>query len=409
MSTACWTRIIQHATRLPLTWQPLRPDAGPSSDNQGDRQSVFLYGGNSHDPVPRALLLDKRLTPLERNAWLVIHLLAHEPEAPPPRYGDLEHYLSSVPGSASASRETIARVLSLLRLTRWLSRLPQERDAHTGQLQKAVYVLHGEPLSPSEALKRDPHYFELIGNSLQHAAKAVRLVAEQVLDELKQDPAVDLSHVPTSRARRALHPNKPARPGEAMLPHESEPGDMAQFGFVQDLVRNRATPSSESEPSLKSGTYGAVRNPNSPSTVHTNTSINICTVPHAQEEAALGFCLDGLDTFKLTPSAQRQVTQALISLAPAQRQAVLDEASARCRAGGIREPAAYLTALIQRARRGEFKLWAGASETSTAPTAKPPERPCPPQPKRQPGDPVSAQVQACLDELRLYRRSRPES
>lgn len=408
MSTARWMRIIQHATRLPVTWQPHRSVAGHSSDNQSDRHRVFRYSGKPHGTVPRALLLDRRLTPLERNAWLAIHLMAHESEAAPERHGELQHYLSTVPGGTCASRETVARVLSLLRLTRWLSLVSQGRDAHTGQLRKAVYVLHDEPLSPAEALKLDPQYAELIGNSLVHAARAVRLVAEQVLDELKQDPAVDPSQVPAPRTRRPLRPQQRARPSRLMPPHESEPGDLARFGIAQAPVRNRAAPSSESESSLKSRTYHPVRNPNPASTVHTNTSINICTVPRAQEDAALGFCLDGLNTLKLSPGAQRQVIPALISLAPAQRQAVLDEAAARCGAGGIREPAAYLTALIQRARRGEFKLWAGASETS-ATTAKPPECPRPPKPKRQPGDPVSAQVQACLDELRQHSRFRRES
>jgi len=34
----------------------------------------FLYSGNRHESVPRALFLDRRLTPLERNAWQVFRL-----------------------------------------------------------------------------------------------------------------------------------------------------------------------------------------------------------------------------------------------------------------------------------------------------------------------------------------------
>ena len=34
----------------------------------------FLYSGNRDDSVPRALFLDRRLTPLERNAWQVFRL-----------------------------------------------------------------------------------------------------------------------------------------------------------------------------------------------------------------------------------------------------------------------------------------------------------------------------------------------
>jgi hypothetical protein len=41
--------------------------AAPVSDG-------FLYSGNRHESVPRALFLDRRLTPLERNAWQVFRL-----------------------------------------------------------------------------------------------------------------------------------------------------------------------------------------------------------------------------------------------------------------------------------------------------------------------------------------------
>jgi hypothetical protein len=51
-----------------------------------------------------------------------------------------------------------------------------------------------------------------------------------------------------------------------------------------------------------------------------------------------------------------------------QQQAVLDEWDARCHEGKIRHPAAYLFGIIQKALRGEFKVWAGQStEQSAAP------------------------------------------
>lgn len=413
MSNARWKRIIQHATRLPVAGQPHRSAPGHAIDIQGEGHGHFRYSGACHDRVPRALLLDRRLTPLERNAWLVIRLLSHESAAAQSHYGDLQHYLSTVPGGTRASRETVARVLSLLRLTRWLSRVSRGRDAHTGQLQKAVFVLHDEPLSPAQALQIDPHYSQLIEGSLVHAAKAVRQVAERVLDELKQDPAVGPSQVPVHRERQPHRADKRPGPRTVMPAHDSEPCDFARFGIAPAWVRNHPAPGSESESSQKSKAYHPVRNPNPPSTVRTDTSINTCTVPRTQADAALGLCHEGLNALKLTRSARRQVTQALLSLPPTQRQAVLDEAAARCRAGGIREPAAYLTALIRRARHGEFKLWAAAGAPETAPSAKPPSQPPPPerpaQPKRQPGDPVSAQVQVCLDELRQHSRCRRES
>ena len=413
MSTARWKRIIQQATRPPVAGQPHRSAPGDAIETPDEERGPFRYSGTCHDRVPRALLLDRRLTPLERNAWLLIRLLSHESEAAPPQFEDLGKYLSSVPGGTRASRETVARVLSLLRLTRWLSLVSPGRDAQTGQWQKALYVLHEEPLSPAQALAIDPHYFQLIEDSLVHAAKAVRQVAERVLDELKQDPAVAPSQIPTQRARRPHRADQRATAHPVIPAHDSEPGDFARFGIAPARVRNHAAPGSESESSLKSRTYHPVRNPNPPSTVQTNTDINLCTVPRARAVAALGWCPEGLNALKLTPSARRQVTQALLTLPAAQRQAVLDEAAARCRAGGIREPAAYLTALIQRARQGEFKPWAAVGAPEPPLPAQPATPPPPPgrtaPPTRQPGDPVSAQVRDCLDELRQHSRCRRKS
>jgi hypothetical protein len=54
-----------------------------------------------------------------------------------------------------------------------------------------------------------------------------------------------------------------------------------------------------------------------------------------------------------------------------QRQAVLDEWEARCREGRIRQPAAYLFGIVQKALRGEFKVWAGQTTEQSA-AAPPP-------------------------------------
>ena len=102
----------------------------------------------------------------------------------------------------------------------------------------------------------------------------------------------------------------------------------------------------------------------------------------------------------LSPSERQAVAVALNKLKPTDRQAVLNEAGARCAAGGIRKPAAYLMGLIQRALKGDFRPWAGQAESS--PIAVPP----PSRPSRQPGEPASALAQACLNELRQLRQLR---
>ena len=146
-------------------------------------QAEFLYSGQHADVVPRALLLDWRLSPLERNAWQVIRLLSVERTLGAPRYSDLQTYLANLPYGTS-SRGTVARALTVLRLTGWLSLVPRARDSHSGRLRGALYVLHEEPLSPTDALELDPAYIDLLNNSLRHANKAVRTLAAQIAGEL---------------------------------------------------------------------------------------------------------------------------------------------------------------------------------------------------------------------------------
>ena len=385
-----WQRVLQQCTQQLSECWPVRPTTEQPS-NQA-LQAGFLFSGQSHEVVPRRLLLDNRLTPLERNAWQVFRLMLHGQGVVTPRYEDLQPYLSSVPYGASASRETIARVLTMLRLTRWLSLVSRGRDQLSGRLQGSLYVLHDEPLTPAEAMELDQDYLTLVGHALGHATKAVRIVAQHVVEEVRQDTNIDQDQLPTRLdswgehwAQRGLD-----QATDATL-HDSEQGEDA-------LVRNRAGPRSDSELGLNASVSGAVRIPNAARTV---LKESICTVPRATP------AVDNLhwpDSLHLSPSERQAVAVALNKLKPVDRQAVLNEASARCTAGGIRKPAAYLMGLIQRALKGDFRPWAGQTEPS--PVAEPPPT-APSRPSRKLGEPVSALAQACLNELRQLRGKRP--
>ena len=384
-----WQRVLQQCTQQLSERWPARPTTQHPS-NQA-LQAGFLFSGQSHEVVPRRLLLDSRLTPLERNAWQVFRLMLHGQGVVTPRYEDLQPYLSSVPYGASASRETIARVLTMLRLTRWLSLVSRGRDQLSGRLQGSLYVLHDEPLTPTEAMELDQDYLALVGHALGHATKAVRIVAQHVVEEVRQDTNIDRDRLPTRLdSWGELWAQQRLDPATDAALHDSEPGENA-------LVRNRAGPRSDSEPSLNASLSGTVRNPNAACTV---LKESICTVPRATP------AVDNLHwpaALHLSPSERQAVAVALNKLKPADRQAVLNEAGARCAAGGIRKPAAYLMGLIQRALKGDFRPWAGQAEPS--PIAEPPP-PAPSRPSRQQGEPASALAQACLNELRQLRGKR---
>jgi len=51
------------------------PAPTPTPPTSGD---AFLFSGNRHETVPRRLFLDRRLTPLERNAWQVFRLMLND-------------------------------------------------------------------------------------------------------------------------------------------------------------------------------------------------------------------------------------------------------------------------------------------------------------------------------------------
>src|SRR3546814_15617348 len=56
--------------------------------------------------VPRALFLDRRLTPLERNAWQVFRLQLNDDGVTAfPTYDQLRPYLASMPCASQASHE----------------------------------------------------------------------------------------------------------------------------------------------------------------------------------------------------------------------------------------------------------------------------------------------------------------
>lgn len=103
------------------------PMAVPTPAASGD---AFLFSGNRHESVPRRLFVDRRLTPLERNAWQVFRLMLNDDGVTTfPTYEQLRPWLASMPCAGQASHETVARALTLLRLTRWLSLVRRDRKS----------------------------------------------------------------------------------------------------------------------------------------------------------------------------------------------------------------------------------------------------------------------------------------
>ena len=327
-----------------------------SGQNHHSTSDGFLYSGNRHESVPRRLFLDRRLTPLERNAWQVFRLLLNDDGVTAfPTYDQLRPWLASMPCGAQASHETVARALTLLRLTRWLSLVRRRRDPKTGRILGNLYVLHDEPLTPFEAMQLDPDYLELVSQSLSHSAKAVQIVGLNTLQEIADDPLLQGRTLPSrlyvlaQRLQQDTSDKSYPQEGDR---HESEEGCL-------DLLRNVEAPSSESEPGVKPALNGTLRNPKQDRTVR---EVSIKEVHTAEPvRGALNLRLPQ----RFGQLKQEQQAGTLVALRQVEeylRQAVLDEWAARCQNQTVRNPAGYLFGIIQRAISGDFKPWAGKSK-----------------------------------------------
>jgi len=338
----------------------------------------FIYSGNHHESVPRTLFLDKRLTPLERNAWQVFRLLLNKDGVTAfPTYDQLRPYLASTPCAEQASHETVARALTLLRLTRWLSLVRRRRDPKTGRIKGNLYVLHDEPLTPFEAMQLDPEYLGLVSHALNHASKAIQRVGYHAIQELSEDPMLSGRVLPTRLqvlAQRMAQGSTPALNSypQEQPSHESEEGSDA-------FLRNGEPLLSDSEAGSKASKTNPLRIPKQDRTEVLSNRINkLRTVPRAQELQDLQLPERFLS---LKEEQQAGALVALQQVEAEQRQAVLDEWAARCRSSEVRKPAGYLFGIIQAAIRGEFKAWAGQGQSNTVtadptPTANPrPARP----------------------------------
>ena len=386
--------LFDEALRELIPARSVEPEQAPVGDG-------FLYSGNRHESVPRALFLDRRLTPLERNAWQVFRLqLNADGVTAFPTYDQLRPYLASMPCAGQASYETVARALTLLRLTRWLSLVRRRRDPKTGRILGNLYVLHDEPLTPFEAMQLDPDYLGLVSQALTHAAKAVQIVGLHTLKEISEDPMLGGRTLPT---RLQVLTQRMARNGWAEnYPQEGAAHDSEEGSQV--LLRNAKPPSSESEAGLKPAPDGSLRNPKEDRTVCMERIDDVRTVPRAKALQNLRLP----DRFlRLKEEQQAGAMIALQQVEESQRQPVLDEWAARCSGSTVRNPAGYLFGIIQKAIRGEFKAWASEGEDPLPQSGVAASPPSPPPAASSSPSPAREAARARLAQLRASMRGGP--
>lgn len=338
--------------------------------------------------TPKALLLDERLTPLERNAWLTFRALAGSDGTVVLSYDALRRYLPSAPGSKRAALETVSRAVLCLRLSTWIALVEYRRNPMTGFSMASRYVVRNQPLAFGEACLEDEDYLPLLERALGHASATIRQLAQSILDEAMRHPD-RLEKLPATmqaQIRRLQHRGDDHDPGS--------PGGST-------LHDTRVPEASGDIPKPVPVSAAAVR------TVEKEVLKEVRTYRSPPEVQGSG--PDVPARFRQLPQDQQRVlTTRLRGLPPEQRLAVLAEWDVRCESGGVHNAIAYLYGLIKKAVEGVFKLWAARKST---PQQTPMQAinnsqhgapPAPsPSPSRQAAKPASREVaQRHLEQIR---------
>ncbi len=325
---------------------------------EGRIRSGLLFTGNVHDAIPRRLLLDTRLSPLDKMAWMMIRLYAQNNEgAIFPTYDELQLQLAS-PGKGKASRETVSRVLLMLRITGWLSLCKRVRD-DKGRVRGNIYAQHDEPLTFCDAEAMDPRYLDIVAEACMSWNRTISQTARDILCEIKNDPGMRHyhSHISQLEARigSAQTPGQMAarqrvtedrmRPGSETEPvvrtlssapeklsSETEPG--------KKMGQKRQ--SSDPEPSGKSAGYHRVREPN-----HYVRNITHSVIKNT-------YVLPASLTGQIREEDAIMLTSQLQALPEALAQGVLESLSGMLGSQSLQNPVGWLLAVLKRAREGNF-------------------------------------------------------
>ncbi|WP_043696856.1 STY4528 family pathogenicity island replication protein [Luteibacter sp. 9133] len=342
--------------------------------------------------TPKALLLDERLTPLERNAWLTFRALASSDGTVVLSYDALRKYLPSAPGSKRAALETVSRAVLCLRLSTWIALVEYRRNPMTGFSMASRYAVRNQPLAFDETCLEDEDYLPLLGRALGHASATIRQLAQSILDEAMRDPN-RLDKLPAAMRERIKclcnhgDDHDSGGPGSSLAPETGA-------HIPKPVPASAATISTVEKELLKE--------------VHTYR-------PRSEVQ------MSGPDMprrFRQLPQdQQRNLMARLRGLSLEQRRAVLAEWDVRCESGGVHNAIAYLYGLIKKAVDGIFKLWAARKSVpqqtpEPAVSSSPPDAPSAvlyPSPSSQAAKPASREVaQRHLEQIQRMLKLPPQ-
>lgn len=342
--------------------------ANPLQDGQA--RNGLLFTGNTHDAIPRRLLLDPCLSPLDKMGWIMIRLYAQNNEgAIFPSYDELQLQLAS-PGKGKASRETVSRVLLMLRITGWLSLCKRVRD-DKGRVRGNIYAQHDEPLTLRDAEMFDPRFLDVVTDACLSKNRTISQTARNVLENVKTDPTMRHYHSHLSMFEARLgHPQNASQmaacqrlallypgpgsesePGTDRIKNSPDlPGSESEFSPKKTRIvqsTDSEVQSTDYEFSVNSDGYARVRNPN-----HYVRSITHCVKKNTYVDDR---ATDVLKSVVSKAEDQVMLISQLQALPEDQAQQILLGLQTMMARQQVMNPIGWMLAMMKKAREGTLK------------------------------------------------------
>jgi hypothetical protein len=165
----------------------------------GGEDLALLFTGNAHDAIPRNLILNQTLSPVEKITWQALRLSIGSPQNPgsTPKRDELALMVNCSPPTISTARQ-------MLRLCRYMTlcSVVRERGMFVGE----IYLLHDEAMDMATTLQIDPTYLEFVQSlaSSGNRSARVRKEAGLILRELQEHEIPSAPHSMSERMAMRL-------------------------------------------------------------------------------------------------------------------------------------------------------------------------------------------------------------
>ncbi|UPQ40158.1 STY4528 family pathogenicity island replication protein [Providencia rettgeri] len=386
-------------TLLQFTLEKMRRRLQTQQGYSGPIQSGLVFAGNIHDAIPRQLLLDPRLSPVDKLAWMMIRLHAQQNDgAVFPTYDELQLQLAT-PHSHKASRETISRALLTLRLTGWLSLCHRVRDSK-GRIRGNIYMLHDEPVNAYDAETLDPRWMDVLEKSCHHGNKSVRSVALATLTALKTD--ANMCHQYTRMALIEQRLNSEQTPAElaerqrTLLRSRSLSADRkknrTQSKKPSSKIelsgkKNKNNPSSKIELSTPAQSGSTVRKSNHYVRNSFTHSVKKTYVDKGEQNSAAIQLRHRLPD-RFAPEDRNMLEEQLRALPNDIASAIVQQLTQGIDAGSVRNPVGYALRLLKSAREGSYNPISHSEKAPIGDRAPASVAALPPHPARKEPEPT---------------------